>query len=341
MFAMMDNGRPYDHREGTGTRSSEIAFAEAVKRDTDQVNVSFVRPSTSYDKSGQEDRKVDKERLITLSYIKPLKTIEDNDQSKITYFKVKTAEARQPCVHFTVLTKDVPNNTVCIFTGTELGSTSQVFDKDNKNILKQVLDIMQAKVNLEFFDVGCDVGIYSVAVASLGSNVTAVDADRLKLLQLAMSNDINGLPGNVTILWNAVSDNEMSSADSQSRRSSETDDVNKALLSNTPNDTASSPTAVTLNDFNGLFRNKQIFMKIDIDGVEWLGTSSSFFDSVAVKYILMKWSHHKGQRTSSFIVEYLTGLGYEPYRADDIDIDLYISYMNTGWPADILWIKKS
>ena len=56
------------------------------------------------------------------------------------------------------------------------------------------------------FDIGCNIGTYTIAIARLGRSVVAADAltDNLQLLNKSLT--MGNLQRHVTLIWNAVSD---------------------------------------------------------------------------------------------------------------------------------------
>ncbi|KAH3837776.1 hypothetical protein DPMN_111177 [Dreissena polymorpha] len=211
---------------------------------------------------------------------------------------------------------------------------------EHSYVLK-VLDILSQDPNLEFVDLGCNVGVFTVAVAKHGRRVTALDANRKNLEMLTTSLKLGNITKMVTVVWNALSDIPetvgFKEAEGNIGGLQMVSDINAG---NVNDDNGSI--AIMLDDLIPMFRGKSVFIKMDIEAYElkaMLG-GKKFFEEVDIKFLFMEWIHHKHTDIGSKIVQFMTERGYTPFRPSDnfLSRPLQITYRN-NWPSDIIWIK--
>lgn len=257
--------------------------------------------------------------------------------------KLKSPEIENEtvCVNFTVTNDEVAQ--VCIY---KSEINKDIFSALRKtrvweaNILQQVCETFTEEPYLEFLDVGCDIGVYTIAVAHIGSRVVSTVVNKERLRNLEYSLQVNNLAQNVTLLWNAVSNETFTT---RSTLKAPLDEPSKAITTvSAENDSTDNvPKVIMLDDLVKLFIDKKIFIKIGLDGQVWqvLTGGKRFFRFVDVRYVLMKWTYLRGKDTGQNVVNFMTDLDYHPYDADDKKIRLLCSEIK-HWPEHILWIKK-
>lgn len=257
--------------------------------------------------------------------------------------KLKSPEIENEtvCVNFTVTNDEVAQ--VCIY---KSEINKDIFSALRKtrvweaNILQQVCETFTEEPYLEFLDVGCDIGVYTIAVANIGSRVVSTVVNKERLRNLEYSLQVNNLAQNVTLLWNAVSNETFTT---RSTLKAPLDEPSKAIttVSAENDNTDNVPKVIMLDDLVKLFIDKKIFIKIGLDGQVWqvLTGGKRFFRFVDVRYVLIKWTYLRGKDTEQNVVNFMTDLDYHPYDADDKKIRLLYSEIK-HWPEHILWIKK-
>ncbi|KAL3868728.1 hypothetical protein ACJMK2_041498 [Sinanodonta woodiana] len=240
---------------------------------------------------------------------------------------------------------DTPNGTtpICIYDpGNDRMISSYVKDYGTweHDLLNATGSVFLRYPELSFFDLGCNIGVYTLYVAKLGGHVVAVDAVWTSLSLLHTSVKLGHFQKRVTIIWNAVSDvyenvtveippSNVGGAHLVSKKSTDSSDFTNLVET------------VTLNDFMDFFKTKKVFMKMDIEGYELraLRGGQDFFESVDVRYILMEWVHHRYNDNGNKIIHILLPYGFLPYTNINQHIMLNIDRSNT-WPENVFWIKR-
>ncbi|KAH3721088.1 hypothetical protein DPMN_064003 [Dreissena polymorpha] len=212
------------------------------------------------------------------------------------------------------------------------------------HLIKVVHEILIHNPAMEFMDIGCNVGVYTIAVSHWGRRVVAIDANRRNLELLLTSLEMGKLTQNVTLLWNALSDKaetmslrlDLAVAD-KNIGGSHVDGNNSTMVNNIVY-------AVMLDDLVGYFAKQPLFIKIDIEASEWkaLMGGKHFFKSVDIKYMLMEWMHYKTHylHEGDLIVNFLTDRSFKPFDPQNRTIALETKDSHTSWPVDVLWIKN-
>ncbi|KAH3721091.1 hypothetical protein DPMN_064006 [Dreissena polymorpha] len=189
---------------------------------------------------------------------------------------------------------------------------------------------------MEFLDLGCNIGVYTISVATLGRRVTALDANRKNLEMLLTSLQIGNLTRNVTMLWNALSDK----SEVVNLKEDAGNVGGMAIVSGQElaPDFENSTIAVTLDDLEVMFRKKKLLIKMDIERYEMkaLLGAKRFFEYVNIRYLIMEWMHHAETDTGLEIIQFLSARGFVPYAPNDRTRPLQQETRNK-WPNDILW----
>ena len=390
MFTMMDDGLPYDNRHSdvfiartealrrNAHVNIKLAANERNNKTQSNVNLMKLIKDSLGGKSVTQDTKslktkVTNNTLVNSEHHSSSNTdfVNWNIVTMVTFDDIlkqrdgsnssdNEDELWKSCVNFTLPLNDNridkkekikknKNDTLCVISKTEATQTRSILDENNAS-LAQVVGIMNQDRNLQFLDIGSDVGLFSLALASLGQNVTSVNANRSTLHQLSNSLKFNGVSNNVRLLLNAVSDKFVNvTPEKQSA------DVNVTLQQTTftrsyPDfalvtgiDVNTDLVTIALDDLVGLFRGKPLFINIGSDEIHiWkvLKGAKRLFMAVDVRYILIKRSHDTiNQTTRKKVVELLTQFSYKPYRADEIHIELDVKDLIQVWHVDVLWIK--
>ena len=132
--------------------------------------------------------------------------------------------SKYTCVRmFNGTTADIPSKLPCVSLKTMNGSTTPVCTYDPKidKFLSKILRIfgvyeshlvykleaiLRDRPDMQFLDIGCNIGAYTITMAHLGRTVVAVDAllDNLQLLNKSLA--LGNLQKYVTLIWNVLSD---------------------------------------------------------------------------------------------------------------------------------------
>ena len=127
--------------------------------------------------------------------------------------------------------------------------------------VKQLADLFIKQSDLEFLDLGCNIGAYTVALAHQGVKAMAVDPMLENLELLSRSLKLGNLQQNVTLVWNAVSNKRQLIA-----FRGPGDNVGGTHIqdANATNSRSYMARTILLDNLLPLFRGKQIVIKMDI-----------------------------------------------------------------------------
>lgn len=212
--------------------------------------------------------------------------------------------------------------------------TSGQWEGDLVNI---VVEFLNSQPDLEFLDLGCNIGTYTLAAALLGRKVVAVDAmiDNLELVQKSLS---LGKLQNVILIWNAISGDYSKVALTKYQGN-----IGGTAIRNLTQDDIKKKEFITqtirLDDLVPLFEGKRIVIKMDIETQEYnaLIGGSTFFDVVDILMIQMEINWHRTRPSGPKIVEYLVERNFTAYTKDQKPLN--ISNIS-NWPGDVYFIKS-
>ena len=199
----------------------------------------------------------------------------------------------------------------------------------------------QKHPDIEFLDLGSNIGCYSLYIAQEGINVTAIDPLHTNMELISKSILIGKVQDRIRLIWNAIADHHNIVTflpDINNVGGTRIKDINpngtKAIM-----DVAR---AITFDDLIPLFRGKHIAMKMDIEESEYpaLIGGETFFQEVDVKVVQMEFEWHKKGKDGPKIVEYFSKKGYQPFRDLQRSMDLNSYHMAT-WPNDIYFMKPT
>ena len=195
--------------------------------------------------------------------------------------------------------------------------------------------------NVQFLDLGCNIGTYTLAIAHLGKTVTAIDPliDNLKLLQHSLS--LGNLQENVTLIWNAVSNKRsIIKLVKESLNVGGAHIEDSALEDYELNHGGLAAMSILLDDLVPLYTRKRVAIKMDIEGSEYnaLLGASDFFDMVDVPLVQMEFAQHKTRESGLKIWDFFQAKGYAPFA--DIGGKLHLDPITiSNWPGDMYFLK--
>lgn len=242
------------------------------------------------------------------------------------------------CVPLRGIVSDTP---ICIYdpkTDVYVSASIKKYGAWEGNLISLVVNFLKLYQDMEFLDLGCNLGIYTISVTKFGRRVVAVDANVKNLRMLSKSLVLGGLQNHsVTLLRNAISDKVETVQITGGTKNVGGMHVVKA---ETGTNEEQKSQGVTMDHLTPLFDNKTLFIKMDIETNEWkaLNQSTNFFSRVNVLYILMEWMHHSTKPEGKLIVKFLTEHSFQPYHPNGLK-PLKVEE-KTKWPGDILWIKQ-
>ncbi|KAJ8307255.1 hypothetical protein KUTeg_015339 [Tegillarca granosa] len=214
----------------------------------------------------------------------------------------------------------------------------------------QLLDYLKSDQNLNFIDIGANLGVFSLTVAKSGRKVLAIEALYKNVQRLCMSISDGGLQSNLKVIYNAVSDKTgvvvNLGVDENNMGGTFTLKIQRKLkkkitLKSAEHTDQLQPLRWTnLLELDDIKYFKNVVIKIDIEGFEYkaiLG-SERFFDNVKIKAVFMEWVFHKGKESGKGIIEFMLKRNFVPYSDNGKNI------LNTSesdkWELNIIWKRK-
>ena len=194
--------------------------------------------------------------------------------------------------------------------------------------VKQLADLFIKQPDLEFLDLGCNIGAYTVALAHQGVKVTAVDPMLENLELLSRSLKLGNLQQNVTLIWNAVSNKRQLITFQGPGNNVGGTHIHDE---NATNSRSYMARTILLDDLLPLFRGKHIVIKMDIESSEYFALlgGSRFYDEVNVVVIQIEMLINKNK-----IVDHLSSRGFHPFKDICRQHPLYLASIES-WPGDI------
>lgn len=249
------------------------------------------------------------------------------------------ARSGAECVSLKTHTGSTP---ICIF-NPEDDRMISAYVKDNgtwePELLNATTEVVLSHPDMHFVDIGCNIGVFTLTIASLGRKVVSVDPMTESLQLLSKSLNLGRLRENVTLISNALSDvrgKVILQIVSGNKGGSY---INTELGKNGNSETFVE--AILMDDLIPHMTFEKAFMKIDIEGSEFnaFKGASVFLQSVDVRYILMEWMLQRRNDNGRYFVEYLLKHGFLPY-SDVKKVDMLQPDDFRDWPDNIFWIKR-
>ena len=217
-----------------------------------------------------------------------------------------------------------------------------LWERDLVNKMTNYMNLeRQKQPDIEFLDLGSNIGCYSLNVAQEGIHVTAIDPLHGNMELLSKSIVLGKVHDRFRLIWNAVADHHnvvKFIPDINNVGGTRITDINpsenKAIM-----DVAR---AITFDDLLPLFRGKHIAMKMDIEESEYpaLIGGEKFFQEVDVKVVQMEFQWHKKGKDGPKIVEYFSKKGFQPFGDFQQGMVLNSTQM-AKWPNDIYFMKPN
>ncbi|XP_061188606.1 uncharacterized protein LOC133196762 [Saccostrea echinata] len=226
------------------------------------------------------------------------------------------------------------------------------FDGRKRQLVFELINNDEKDVN--FIDIGCNVGVYSLTMAKMGRKVLCIDALYLNVKHVCASIIQNNFQKSITIVMNALSNNRKYvelGIDSRNYGGTFVDEdadfVKRKKGGTATGEHYTSISSIVMDDLLllpsiNMFRKS--FIKMDIEGFEWkaLERASAFFKAIDVRGVFIEWIFHRGKESGEKITEFLIQHNLYPhaqvspttYRPLDITKKGNWNFM------DILWLKR-
>lgn len=212
--------------------------------------------------------------------------------------------------------------------------------------------ILQSDSKIDFIDIGANIGVHTLAIAKMGRKVLCVEALFLNVQRLCASVSAGGFEENVTIVYNAISDNHtrVKLGVDKTNMGGTFVDVDSAhtkelKLGRAIGTSYGEVDTITMDDLVNIpvFQQfSKVVIKMDIEGFEHRAVSKStkFFQSLDVRGFLMEWFFHKNRESGSQIINKMTELGFEPYSLGKVKAERLAVELSGDWPENVLWRPK-
>ena len=259
---------------------------------------------------------------------------------------------RLPNDNFTLVrlrVKDEPY--ICVYNSSkEDGGPSHyiqtfgIWENDN---VKMIVDRLNDDPELAFFDIGSNIGQFSLVAASMGRKVIAVEALKKHALMLGRAVVVNGYQDQVKIVHNALSNTYRNVTLVSFPTNPGGTRVKTDLHYPHAFPVSGQVPTILMDDLVNIVDFKRAIMKIDIEGQEVpaLSHSLQFFTKVDIPFIIMEWwggamklyRTEEGTAMVTLLISFFKSYGYNVYSRDlkMLDINKW-----REWPFEIIW-KRS
>lgn len=239
-------------------------------------------------------------------------------------------------------------STICVHNFTEDVYVSVQIARSGcweRDIVFKAMNVLTSYREINVLDLGCNIGTFTITAAAHGFRVVGVDPVKKNLKLLSKSLRLGRLEKNVSLFWNAVSDqrdiivltDEAGNVGGTSIKSFNNSSINLVGI-----DEDHIAYSVLLDDFISIFNDKPVFIKMDIEGSEFkaLLGGQKFFREKDVQYVLLEWFQHKGKLSGDGIIKFLSGMSFAPFSLFSFRRRLDIA-KNLTWPDNVLWKKSA
>lgn len=251
-----------------------------------------------------------------------------------------------------IQTRTTPSTTVCLYSqwhDVYISHDLEFTGWWEPQVVNDFLEVLRRDADVGVFDVGANIGYYTLLAAKMGHQVVAVEPllDSIHRIHLAAQREKLGK--RITILRNAVADVRVLST---IRKSGDNQGDTRIELGVESCQGACPSTVKTilLDDLIEVLPFERAVMKVDIQGYEHKAFQHAavLFSRVTVTYVFMEWlvmkEHYTGTEdlpSERFLVEemlsFFLGHNYRPYCLSSdgghpLDPNLWHL-----WPDDIVW----
>ncbi|CAG2203274.1 unnamed protein product [Mytilus edulis] len=222
-------------------------------------------------------------------------------------------------------------------------------------LVNLVSRLLQQDNDLQFVDLGANIGVFALSIAKLGRSVIAVEPLSINLQRLCksvesgVSSDGKPFSDKITIIHNALSDTR-----EKVELGKDFQNVGGTYVLKDSNERKVQGSTITgkykdvvmtakLDDILQLpnFDFKKVILKIDVEGYETkvFNGGNKFFDTVDVKAVLMEWRWHEGAQDLQQLLDFFLKRNYKAYNPKANPLIQLKPENAQRWPGDVLWKK--
>ena len=225
-----------------------------------------------------------------------------------------------------------------------VNDTSDYYSKEGleeKDLVEDMLKVINSDPDMTFFDVGTDVGVYCIAAAKVNNNTVCLDANYNHLRQITRSLFLGNIITNALMVWNKLSNKHETvrfRIPAYQGALSMSEQVPDFQTLHNQKGTVLFVNTITLNDLRGAFGDKPVFMKLDVGGNEEviLENSNFFFKRTDVRVIQLKLDDGESR---DGLIRFLKRYGFHPF-ADALGKQPLVQGDKlTKWPRNVYFIK--
>lgn len=219
-----------------------------------------------------------------------------------------------------------------------------------REVAVAVVSFLKKDKDLQFVDIGANIGVIALEAAKLGRRVIAVEPLVDNIQRLCSSFRVGHFSKDYAIVFNAISDKH-----EQVALGRDLDNVGGTfVLNNNPNKRNGSDVnlvgqyselvhTILLNDLLSLLSSDpltKVVIKLDVEGYEdhVLNGADEFFRQVDVQTVVMEWTYSKNPGTAESIQSFMSKHSMYPYDFNHLPLELT---PRAKWPPNVAWIKQS
>lgn len=206
------------------------------------------------------------------------------------------------------------------------------------NSLRDMQLLMTSNRDLGLIDIGAGIGVYSLAAASLGRQVVAVEPFVPHIQAFQHSVQQNNFRDLIQLYRNVISDDHSLVTISQTPGK----DINHIDIKPVEGSTGDKEIVktATLDDIAGVCPFKTAVLKIDAPGSMYtaLKVSTNLFSKLNITHVFMHW-HVEDPYLSKYVAPMFSDMGFKPYE-DLFKQQLSLSETNTWKDQRIIWKKE-
>ena len=252
----------------------------------------------------------------------------------------RARELKNECVSLITSKGTTP---ICIYDTVKDRFISGLLKKTGQwegEFVENTLEMLTKHPSAYFLDLGCNIGTFSLAAASFGRHVIAVDAviENLELLSKSLS--LGKLHDNVTLIWNAISDEYSRVTLTKHKGNVAATKIRDLIKDDLENKETFITRTIKLDDLVPLLQGKTVVMKMDIETKEYsaLLGGTRFFEAINVVMIQMEIKSHRTTEIGPKIVDYLAARNLTAFADLRKQRQLNVSTILT-WPWDVYFLK--
>ena len=245
------------------------------------------------------------------------------------------------------------NTTICVYNTSDDDDDTDISSsiiRDGiweEELVIRFLRIFSRYPQLAFFDIGADLGVYTMyAAASDCSNIIAIEYFQPNIERIRRAIQIEHVQSRVVLIQRIIYDqsniylslriNIMNTLDSQRINSDVSLNVHDPFMVKT----------IRFDDLLSLVQQRHIqeaIIKIDIEGFEdyFCQSSETIFNEINIQMILMKWTIiQQTSEKAKFVRDFLLDHKYVPLNPLTCEKQSEINYLH--WNLyDIFWVKQN